>query len=102
MNVLSSDLVGQPAVTADGVHVGKIREVVGVTSSPRAYLVITYSLFYDAIVPADEVLKSARSVRIPLLRSSLFIALREASGHLSAAAQRRIEEYYGYGLPKGA
>lgn len=93
------DLVGQTAVAADGLYIGKIREVVAATSSQRAYLIITYSLFYDAIVPTDEVARLENSIQIPWPRSALLLVLRDAADHQSVEGQHRVDRHYRFRLP---
>lgn len=78
MTPTSRELVGLEAVSCDGERIGKIRDVVSDPQRVSEYLVITYSLFYDLVVPAGAAERRGAAVTIHLARRSLDVVLRVA------------------------
>jgi hypothetical protein len=76
MTSSARDLVGLEAVSRDGDKIGLIRDVI---SDPSfEYLVVSYSLFYDAIVPVSATERRGDRVFVLLMRSYLDVVLRDA------------------------
>jgi sporulation protein YlmC with PRC-barrel domain len=89
------DLVGLEAVSRNGEKIGKIRNVISDPGLISEYLVITYSLFYDLIIPTGTVERRGATVTVLFARLSLYVALRIATeGTLSSEDRRRLESFY--------